>query len=87
MPTKLEKTLKREILIKGRAYIVAINPEGLLLTIKGRRKGLKLLWAELVTGEAALAVALNASVGMFEQSKSSGTLAQAKKVARKKRAH
>jgi hypothetical protein len=67
MATKLEKTLKREITVKGRAFIVAISPEGLLLTIKGRRKGLQLLWSELVTGEAALAVALQASVGKFAE--------------------
>jgi hypothetical protein len=85
--TKLEKTLKREISIKGRAYIVAIDPEGLLLTIKGRRKGLQLLWAQLVTGEAALAVALNASVGMFDQQKAPGTPpSKAKRAAKRKRA-
>ena len=28
MATKLEKTLKREITIDGKAYMVAISPEG-----------------------------------------------------------
>jgi hypothetical protein len=65
MTTPLEKTLKRELQIKGRAFIVAISPEGLKLTLKGRRKGLELQWDALVSGEAALAVALNASVGEF----------------------
>jgi hypothetical protein len=65
MPTLLEKTLKRELSVGGRAYILAISPEGLKLTLKGRRKGLELQWDALVSGDAALAVALNASIGKF----------------------
>jgi hypothetical protein len=65
MTTTLEKTLKRELSISGRAYILAISPEGLKLTVKGRRKGLELRWDALVSGDAALAVALNASIGKF----------------------
>ena len=65
MTTPLEKTLKRELRIDGRTFIVAISPMGLKLTIKGRRKGLELKWDALVSGDAALAVALNASVGEF----------------------
>jgi len=60
--TKLEKTLKREIQIKGEPYIVAISPEGLKLTQKGKRKGQELQWQDLVSGDAAMAVALNASL-------------------------
>jgi hypothetical protein len=62
MTTKLDKVLKREIDIDGEAYIVAISPEGLKLTVKGRRKGQELAWKDLVSGEAALANALNASL-------------------------
>jgi hypothetical protein len=65
MATLLEKTLKRELSISGRAYILAISPEGLKLTLKGRRKGLELQWNALVSDDAALAVALNASIGKF----------------------
>ena len=65
MATLLERTLKRELSIGGRAYILAISPEGLKLTLKGRRKGLELQWDPLVSGDAALAVALNASIGKF----------------------
>jgi hypothetical protein len=65
MTTPLEKTLKREVAIGGRAFILAISPEGLKLTLKGRRKGLELWWEALVNGDAALAVALNASLGRF----------------------
>ena len=65
MTTPLEKTLRREVAIGGRAFILAISPEGLKLTLKGRRKGLELRWEALVSGDAALAVALNASLGRF----------------------
>ena len=60
--TKLEGTLRREISIDGKPFSLAISPEGLKLTEKGRRKGYELRWKDLVSGEAALAVALNASV-------------------------
>jgi hypothetical protein len=62
MATKLEKPLRREIEIGGHAYIVTLAPEGLKLTAKGKRKGLELAWADMVSGEAALATALNASL-------------------------
>jgi hypothetical protein len=63
MTTKLEKPLKRQIDIKGKPHIVTITPEGLKLTEKGKRKGQELRWVDLASGEAALAVALNASLG------------------------
>jgi len=65
MTTALEKTLRRELRIDGRTFIVAISPQSLRLTLKGKRKGLELEWQALVSGEAALAVALNASLGKF----------------------
>jgi hypothetical protein len=65
MATLLDKTLKREVRIGDRAYIVAISPLTLKLTPKGKRKGLELNWESLVSGDAALAAALNASVGRF----------------------
>lgn len=62
MTTRLEKPLKREVDIEGEPYIVTIAPEGLKLTLKGRRKGQELKWTDLASGEAALATALNASL-------------------------
>jgi hypothetical protein len=62
MTTKLEKPLKREISIDGEPYIVMIDADGLKVTAKGKRKGYSLAWKDLVSGEAALAVALNASL-------------------------
>ena len=52
-------------MIQGRAYVVSISPVGLKLTLKGHRKGLELQWESLVSGEAALAASLNASIGEF----------------------
>ena len=65
MATLLDKTLRRQINVKGQDYILALSPEGLKITLKGKRKGLELSWGALVSGDAALAVALNASVGQF----------------------
>jgi hypothetical protein len=62
MATKLEKSLKRELDLGGEPYMLTIAPEGLKLVQKGRRKGLELAWKDLVSGEAALATALNASL-------------------------
>jgi hypothetical protein len=60
MTTKLDKALKREIMIKEQAYIITITPEGLKLTLKGHRKGQELLWKDLVGGDAAVAAAPDA---------------------------
>jgi hypothetical protein len=62
MATKLDRPLKREIQVEGKPYMLTITPEGLKLVPKGRRKGQELTWDALVSGEAALAVALNASL-------------------------
>ena len=62
MATKLNSPLKRELTINGQPYMLTIAQEGLKLTVKGRRKGHELAWKDLVSGDAALAVALNASL-------------------------
>jgi hypothetical protein len=61
--TKLDKPIKRELDLKGAAHVLTIDPGGLRLTKKGRRKGIEIAWKDLVNGDAAMAVALNASVG------------------------
>ncbi len=62
MAAKLDRTLKRELLVAGKPYMLTLTPEGLKLTAKGRRKGQELSWLALVSGDAALATALNASL-------------------------
>ena len=62
MATRLDKSLKRELELDGVAYMIAISPEGLKITVKGRRNGIELSWKDLISGQAALATALNASL-------------------------
>jgi hypothetical protein len=62
MTTKLDGVLKRELSIGGEPYTLTLSSEGFALTLKGHRKGLDILWADLVGGDAALATALNASL-------------------------
>jgi hypothetical protein len=61
--TRLDKPIKRELRLKGGPHVLTIDPDGLRLTKKGRRKGIEIAWKDLVSGDAAMAVALNASVG------------------------
>lgn len=63
MATKLDKTLKREIEIDGKPYMLSIDPQGFKLVPKGHRKGQEVAWKAVISGEAALASALNASLG------------------------
>jgi hypothetical protein len=65
MATKLDKPLKREVLIEGKPYMLTLNPHGIRLSRKGRRKGIEIAWKDMVSGEAALAAALNASLGQL----------------------
>ncbi len=60
--TPLDKPLRREVTIGEQAYTLTIDPDGLKLVEKGRRKGLELRWTDLVSGDAALASALKASL-------------------------
>ena len=62
MATKLDRPLRREVQIEGKPYMLTITPEGLKLVPKGKRKGHEISWQALVSGEAALAAALNASL-------------------------
>ena len=63
--TPLHSTLKRALTIDGRDYVLTLNESALKLTLKGKRNGVELQWSQLVNGEAALAVALHASLGAF----------------------
>ena len=64
--TPLDKTLKRSLSIKGVEYVVTLSPEAIKLTRKGKRLGMELKWADITSGESALAIALHASVGRFD---------------------
>ena len=62
MTTKLDGELRRELTIGPDTYTLTLSPTGFVLAVKGRRKGLEIAWADLVSGDAALATALNASL-------------------------
>ena len=62
MMTPLDKPLRRELDIDGRPHTLTVDPEGLKLVEKGRRKGITLRWQDLVSGDAARATALEASL-------------------------
>jgi len=85
MATPLQKPLKRELRVNDRTFVLTISPEALKLTLKGHRKGYELKWEDLISGEAALATALNASIGKFTQGNSKGSHPAVPAVARKVR--
>jgi hypothetical protein len=61
--TVLDKQLKRQVTVDGVDYTVAVDPEGFRLTGKGKRRPeVELRWRDLLSGEAAMATALNASL-------------------------
>ncbi|KAF1705026.1 hypothetical protein [Pseudoxanthomonas kaohsiungensis] len=61
--TPLDKPLRRELQVDDRLFTLTISPEGLKLVPKGHRNGIELAWVDLVNGDAALATALQASLG------------------------
>lgn len=62
MTTRLDKPIRREIIIDERAYTLTIDPDGLKLVEKGHRKGPQLRWQDIVNGDAAIAAALQGSL-------------------------
>jgi hypothetical protein len=67
MTTPLEKIVKRALRIKGQDYVVVLSPESIKIVLKGHRIGVELKWIDLVSGDAALATALHASLGRFTE--------------------
>lgn len=59
--TPLDKALRRELTVGGTAYTLTIDSDGLKLVEKGRRNGVTLRWIDVISGDAALAAALQAS--------------------------
>ena len=62
MTAKLDKTIKRELEIDGKAYTIAISPEGIKVTEKGRRNGPEVTWRSIISGDTTLNENLKASV-------------------------
>jgi hypothetical protein len=84
MTTRLEGELRREVVIGDDAYVVTISPTGFTPVVKGRRKGLTIAWGDLVSGEAALATALNASLSANLASSETPKIAGSKRRVSKK---
>lgn len=62
MTAKLDKTIKRELELDGKVYTIAIGPDGIKVTEKGRRNGPEVSWRSIITGEQALTDGLKASI-------------------------
>jgi hypothetical protein len=67
MTAKLDKTIKRELDIDGKLYTIAIAPDGIKITEKGRRNGPEVTWRSIISGETALNADLKASVDATAQ--------------------
>jgi hypothetical protein len=79
MTTPLRAVLKRSLTIEGREFVVTLTPAALKVTLKGKRNGVELAWKELVNGDAALAVALQASVAGIAEPKKTPSLTRKKR--------
>ncbi|MDQ6888434.1 MAG: hypothetical protein M3068_14265 [Gemmatimonadota bacterium] len=62
MTTRLDKPLRRELEIDGELYTVTLDPAGVKITGKGKRKGHTLTWQALLSGEAELTQSLKISL-------------------------
>ena len=62
MAVKLEKSIKRELELEGRAYTITIAPEGVKVVEKGKRKGREIAWRAIISGDAQLAEELKMSL-------------------------
>ena len=51
MATKLEKAIKRELVLGDKTYTITIAPAGLKAVEKGKRNGRELTWATIIHGE------------------------------------
>jgi hypothetical protein len=49
MTTKLERPLKREIVVDEKPYTLTIDANGLKLVEKGRRNGQEVSWKQILT--------------------------------------
>lgn len=61
MTTHLEKPLRREVWIDSKPYTLTLTQSGMTLTEKRRRRGIDVLWRDLVNGDARIAAAHSAS--------------------------
>lgn len=72
MATKLDKALKRELVIEGKPYMVTVSPDGIKVVEKGKRKGHELSWGSIVSGDAQLAQDLRISLDATDDTTPAG---------------
>lgn len=65
MTTKLDSPIKRELKLGKELYTVIMSPEGVKITLKGRRKGREISWETILSGDAELTQQLKMSVDAF----------------------
>jgi hypothetical protein len=53
MTTKLDRPLKREIVINEKAYTLTIDADGLKLVEKGRRNGQEVTWKHILASDTS----------------------------------
>ena len=71
MATVLNKELRRQVTVDGVDYTVAVDADGFRLIGKGKRKPqVELRWRDLLSGDAAMAIALSASLNRQPATKS-----------------
>jgi len=63
---RLDKTIKRELELGGKLYIVSVSPEGVRIVPKGARTGHEMSWETLLSGEAELRRDLNMSLDVYD---------------------
>ena len=55
MTSRIDRPLRREVLLEGQPYTVTITPDRVRIVPKGKRSGAhEITWVELVSGEAEL---------------------------------
>jgi len=64
--TRLDKTIKRELDLDGKPFVVSISPEGIRIVPKGRRKGHEISWEALLSGEVELRRDLSISLEVLQ---------------------
>jgi hypothetical protein len=62
MTTRLDKPLKREVMIDGAPYTVTFTPDEIRIVEKGRRTGQTVSWRDLLGGSAGLTRSLEQSL-------------------------
>lgn len=62
MATKLDKSIKRELVHGDKTYTITIAPDGVKVVEKGKRNGKELSWSSIISGDAELNDDLKGSV-------------------------